>query len=338
MLQGGELKCLVVGRKEKTTFQSNVGYAHFPGLDATTITFVHGGIIGELDAEGAKHIAAEFGHLLRRGEADIVTVNFLSEHAALWTALKGVRLRTTQHLVWATHRSLALPPNRGFLLQQMRSKHRSSIKRKQKDLEDAFPDKIRWTWHSKVDDVTSLCEKMEEVSRTTYHRGLGAGFVDNEESRARLALFARQGQLRVLLLEVAGVPQAFWFGQVYGGAFHSAATGYKEMVRRFEVGTHLFLRMVDLLIDEGVGQLDFGLGDAQYKERFGDHAWREASSRIYAPTFKGALLWLLQGVFESIERLARASAHHFGNTDRIKRLWRMRLQAKASQEQPNPRG
>jgi hypothetical protein len=327
-----------VGRREKTALQSNIGYAHFPVLDATTITFIYGGIIGELDAEGAKHIATEFDHLLRRGEADIVTVNFLPQHSALWTALQGLPLRSTRRLVWTTHRSLTIQPNQGFLLQQMRSKHRSSIKRKLKDFEEAFPGEIRWNWHSHVNDVPMLCGKMEDVSRTTYHRGLGAGFVDNEESRTRLALFARQGQLRALVLEVGSVPQAFWFGQVYKGVFHSAATGYTQKVRQFEVGTHLFLRMVDLLIDEGVGQLDFGLGDAQYKERFGDHAWREASNRIYAPTFKGALLWFLQGTFESIERLARAVAHRFGGTDSIKRQWRMRLQAKASRERTDAGG
>jgi hypothetical protein len=335
LFEDGSLKGLVVGRRERTALSSRIGYARVAGLGATAVTVIHGGLIGDVDSSGAREISAELSGLLERGEADVVVVNLLPEQATLWEALRALRVRSTGGVGWSIHRSLTLQTEQGFLLKNMRSKHRSWIKRKQKDLEEAFSAQVCWSWHSSIDDVTPLCMKMELVSRQTYQRGLGAGFVNDAETRARLALFAGHGQLRIILLEVARVPKAFWYGQVYRGVFHSAATGYSNDVRQFEAGTLLFLQMVDRLVEEGVGALDFGLGDAPYKERFGDRVWREASKRLYAPTSKGAILWALQRAMDASEQVSRAAVDQFGGTGRLKRLWRARLQQKASHEQPS---
>ena len=59
---------------------------------------------------------------------------------------------------------------------------------------------------------------------------------------------------------------------------------------RYEVGTLIFIRMNDELAREGVRKLDFGIGDALYKQRFGDQSWREATVWLFAPTAKGMAL------------------------------------------------
>jgi len=76
----------------------------------------------------------------------------------------------------------------------MKSKHRSWIRRKARDLEAAFPARIDWRWHAQVDDLAPISRQIEEVAARTYQRGLDAGFKDNVFHRERLALFARQGR------------------------------------------------------------------------------------------------------------------------------------------------
>lgn len=319
----GQCRCLVVARRERVHVQAIIGYLRISGIQATAITVVHGGVIGLLDLAGAERIADKLSCLLRHGYADFATVNFIREGEPLWQALNA---RATgllaQRIGSMNHRGLSLPPETGFLLKGMRPKHRYWIKRKEKELAKAFPDKVEWCWHSQVADLPALCRLIEQVAQATYQRGLGAGFVDDEETRARLEIFARRSQLRALLLKIDGEPKAFWLGESYRGVFHSSATGYLPELRGFEVGTLMFLRMVDELVQEGINRLDFGLGDAQYKERFGDCVWRELTIKLFAPTKKGLILVVMLNTSTLVDRTLRKLVTWLGITDQIKQRWR----------------
>jgi hypothetical protein len=329
---GDQCRCIVAARRERIRVHPSIGYARLPGVNAHALTIIHGGILGTLNAEAGQQLARTLHALLKDGYADLAQISFLAEGASLWHHLHETRLRLTQH-PWSTHRQLTLKPDPGFLLKKMRSKHRTWIKRKEKELNLAHPAQVSWTWHSVISNLDDLCRKMESVAHATYQRGLGAGFANDQETRSRLALAARRGQLRVFILEIGGLPKAFWLGDVYGDAFHSAATGYCPEVRPFEVGTLIFLRMIDKLSEEGVARFDFGLGDAKYKERFADHAWREATVQLFAPTLKGALLGALLGWCNRIDRALRWLAMRLGIVNTVKQLWRRRIAGKTSRRE-----
>jgi CelD/BcsL family acetyltransferase involved in cellulose biosynthesis len=165
------------------------------------------------------------------------------------------------------------------------------------------------------------------VAKKTYQRGLNSGFFDNEEMRQRFTLFAKRGQLRVLMLEVAGMPKAFWLGSVYGETFHSEATGYTPDVKEFEVGTQVLARLLDELIKEGIRTLDFGFGEAHYKKRFSDHCWREAGVKVFSQTYKGWLLYKYLEIIGRLDDFIRRSLQHLGLFDRIKQSWRAKLRS-----------
>lgn len=213
----------------------------------------------------------------------------------------------------------------GFLLKKLRSKHRSWLRKKQRELEFTFPGKVNWHWMREIDDVSGLCSLIESVAARTYQRGLGAGFVNDEEHRQRFTLFASRGQLRAQLLEIDGQVRAYWIGIVYQGVFHSWETGYDPDLHVFEPGTLIFLRMVDQLVLEGVRKLDFGLGDAAYKRRFGDHSWREATVRLFAPSAKGVAIRSVLGTTSMLDGVARRFLQKIGVLDRLKTGWRRRL-------------
>ncbi|MBW8828573.1 MAG: GNAT family N-acetyltransferase [Burkholderiales bacterium] len=323
----GRPHVLVAGRLERTTFAPAIGYIQPVRIPATVLTVIHQGVMGPMDDETASQAVHYLRSLLRSGVADAVAFHHLSEHSPLFKALQLDRStwlweRTPR---WSTHREMMMSPDKSFLEQKVRPKHRSQFRKRQKELEASFSGKVAWRWITEFDDIPALCARLEAVAAKTYQRALNAGFFDNEEYRRRFELFASRKQLRVQLLEIDGSVRAFWFGTVYQGVFHSSETGYDPDLRDFEVGTLMFIRMADELMHEGIRRLDFGLGDAPYKARFGDHFWRETPAWLFAPSAKGVVLMLLLKLCLLLDTTARRLVEGAGLTDKIKTYWRRHM-------------
>ncbi len=325
--RNGKPCALLAARLERTRFVQSVGYFTPVRIPARVLTVLYQGLLGQVDEEMAEALVRHLWSLLASGEADAVSFHQLPEHSALLRALlvHGPRYLCEKRLAWSTHWEMVLPDEPGFQLKKLQSKHRSWIRGRQRKLESAFRGKVSWRWMSSFEDVPDLCARLEWVAARTYQRGLRAGFVDDEEHRQRFSLFAKRGQLRVHLLEIEGKVRAFWIGQVYRGVFHSEATGYDLELSGYEPGTLVFVRMIDELVQEGVRKLDFGLGDALYKQRFGDRFWREATMTMFAPTAKGLSLRSCLKVCSMLDSAGRRMLQRTALLDRLKTGWRRRL-------------
>jgi len=323
----GQPLFFLVGRLERSGFSPSIGYFKPFRIPAKVLTVIYQGLLGPEDDEIAETLVRHLWSLLSSGEADAVAFHNLPEHSPLMRALlfHGPRWFCEKSPAWSNHWTMELPEEPGALLNKARSKHRSWIRKKQRDLEAAFPGKVSLRWLKSFDDIPDLCKRLEMVATRTYQRGLGAGFLDDEEYRQRFALHASRGGLRVQLLEIEGRLQAFWIGEVYRGIFHSSATGYNPDLRPYEPGTLVFMSMVDALVREGIRQFDFGSGEAFYKQRFGDRCWREGAVRIFAPTAKGVALRSSLGFFGLLDGAGRRLARKVGGVDRVKTGWRRRL-------------
>jgi len=316
---------LVACRLENSSIAPTIGYLTTPPLRARVLSVIHHGVVGSLDGSAATAILGHLWSMLAAGHADAVNFHHLPEGSPLLEALwrEGPRWFTEKSPRWSVHREMLLPDIR-MVEKTVSAKHRSWLRKRASMLEDAYPGRVAWRWLTRFDDVGPLCARLEQVAARSYQRGLGAGFYDNEEFRSRLELFARRGLLRVQLLEVDGRVRAFWFGTIYGDVFHSSETAYDPELREYEVGTLMFLHMVRELAGEGVARLDFGIGDAQYKQRFGTRSWRETSAWMFAPSARGVSLMLSVRVCGAIDRMARRLVEHTGLTDKLKGAWRRR--------------
>jgi hypothetical protein len=325
----GKPCALLTGRLENTHFEPSIGYFKPINIPARILSVIYRGFLGKIDKENAKCFVDHLWSLLSKKEADAVVIHHLQEHSPLLDVLvnNGPRWWSEKRLVWSKHWSMELPPQQGAFLKKLKSKHRSWIKKKERELESAFPGKVCWHWLKRFDNLPELCSKLEEVAARTYQRGLGAGFVNDDLHRQRFDLFSRRGQLRVQLLEVEGKVKAFWIGMAYKNTFYSSFTGYAPEFRIYEPGTLVFLKMVDELIKEGVRSFDFGLGDAGYKQRFGDRSWREATVRIFAPTCKGLALRISSLVCDALDRLGRKILSKTKLLERFKTTWRRYLRS-----------
>ena len=325
---------LLAGRLEKTQFAPPIGYLTPVRIPVKVITVLPQGVLGQMDEEMAMKSVHFLWSLLGSGVADAVEFFHLSEDSLLLRAIRlyGSGWFCEKKPKWSVHWEMAIPEQAEFLKYKVGSKQRWKIRKRQQEIESAFPGKISWRWISRVDDVPGLCARLEEVAAHTYQRGLGVGFMDDEEHRRRVALFSSHGQFRAQILEIDGKIQAFWIGTLYQGVFYSSATGYDQDLRAYELGTLVFVRMVDELAREGVRKLDFGTGDAVYKQRFGDRSWREGTVWVFAPTAKGLVLRSTMGLFSAVDKFGRDVIEKIGILDRLKRGWRRRLTPAKSSE------
>ena len=323
-----KLFSLLIARLERSNFTPSVGYFKPFKIPVIALRVLHEGLIGDENETVSAELVSYLLSFLKSKQVDAITFHHFREDSSLVKALLngGKQFWFNNRPNWSVHRSMTIGSEAGFLLSAMKPKHRSWIRKKGRDLDSASENQTVWHWLSKFEDLDKLCAEMENVAALSYQRGLGAGFVNDEEHRKRLALFSDRGQLRIQLLVVKGNVKAYWMGIVYRNVFHSWATSYDSELSKYEPGTQLFLRLTDELVKEGVNKLDFGLGDAHYKKRFGDNSWREASFTLYAPTFKGYLIGAIMGIFDIIDKTVRKVVAKIKLEDLIKTKWRHHIQ------------
>jgi CelD/BcsL family acetyltransferase involved in cellulose biosynthesis len=85
----------------------------------------------------------------------------------------------------------------------------------------------------------------------------------------------------------------------------------------------------DACEDDSVDVVDFGLGDAQYKQRFGSEMWSERDATLFAARPRAFALGLAERTVEIAARAAARMLRATGLTDAVKRRWRRRLRADA---------
>jgi hypothetical protein len=318
---------LLVCRLEHYQFVPSIGYLRPVKVNGRVLTGLYRGLIGDASEAQATLLIQHLLAFLRAGEADAVYLHHVADTSVLMSAFlsSAPRLWSQKKAVSSEHWTFDLPKQVGEFTQRMRSKRRAWLRRKERELDTQFAGTVVWTWNRSFESIPKLCAELETVACRTYQRGLGAGFHNDEEHRKRFELCASRDQLRLQLLHLNGELQAFWVGVVYKGTFYSWATAYNADIREYEPGNLLFQRMVDELVREGVEKFDFGLGDAFYKQRFGDHSWRETTVRLFAPNAKGMLLRGSLGLSAAVDRIGRRCLEMAGLTGKIKGAWRRRI-------------
>ena len=130
--------------------------------------------------------------------------------------------------------------------------------------------------------------------------------------------------------------RAFWLGVAYKNVFHSNFMGYDPAHASHSPGMFLVTTVIEGLCKEDgkdrVREIDFGLGDAQYKKVLGTNSSEEAGLYVFAPSFKGCALDLTTTVLGSIDRTARKILDRTNLLMKVKGIWRR----SARQAPPQP--
>lgn len=322
------IESILVGRIEDTKLSFNVGYKSIYEDNVSMLAMNYGGLLGNRSPQISELLISELVKALKNNEADIVFLNALRVDSAIYRLARSLPRMISRDRIErrSTHWKMACPENLEGFLKRMSQKHRYWIRRVTKLLEKEYPGKVEYKYLHEVKDIDRLCDDAESIAKNTYQRGLGVGFNDSELTRRTLSLLATKKMLRSYFLYVNEKPCAYWIGTLYGSIFHLDYTAYDPAFQRSEPGTVLFMKMIDDLCRLKVKEIDFGFGDALYKNRYGDESWEESSVYIFSPRWKGAKLNACRTLTGKIHQLSEKIAKKAQILQKIKTGWRRKIQ------------
>ncbi len=333
----GTTRCLLVGRIEKKALELSLGYKHVTLFPALFLTLIHGGLLGDASEENVSALAGSIAKSLQKREADVALFHAVDGESAFHrVASKMGGLLARDYFPETIRRwNVHLPATYEEAYRRLSTNTRHNLRRYSKRLCETFGEQMTVRSFRDPSDLEWILPDTEAVASRSYHRGLGVGFVDNEETRRLMNLAANQGWLRAHVLYIAGKPVAFWNGLLYGRTFFTWTTAYDPNFSEFRPGMFLLQRMFeDLCREKNADEVDFGFGDAQYKGDWCDHERLQFSYLLFGPSVKGVTLNMLRTPLVGVSRLARRMVARTGALQEIKRGWRSRL-AKRGKEAPS---
>jgi hypothetical protein len=291
-----------------------------------------GGVVGADTASDCALVVQALNRALSEGEADVVVLPQLQVDGALYHAARSGTPRWRGELVRShdIHWRADVPDSLKAFLGARSSNTRYNVRRYSKRLVQAHGDSLTMREFRVPGDLDCLCADLETIAAKTYQRGLGVGYMGNPMQLALMKLGASRGWLRAWVLYVADLPVAFWFGYCYRGTFNLSATAFDPAHGDLRVGQHLQMQIMEsLCAEEDVHSFDYGIGEAEYKRRFGDHCIEQADVLLFAPSIKAFRINAKRTARVGATRLARAWIARSQLGRRAKKRWRNRAERRA---------
>jgi hypothetical protein len=344
LYRGEKPQALLAGRLDQSSVDLKLGYKKIFGLQTPTLTFLHGGLMGEKTPENCAEFVRSIVRSLAKGEAPAAYFNHIRTDGPLFAELQKVPESEchSSFLTRNNHRGMTLAKNAEDFLRLLSSKERNNQKRRTKRLQEEFGERIRLECYRSPSDLEVLVRDINAVAQKTYQRTLGVGFEDSPQNREQLQTGLAHGWMRAYVLYLADQPCAFWMGNVYSTSFYSGFTGYDPAYSKCSPGMYLLLKALERLCSENadghVCTADFGLGDAEWKVIIGNLEWQEAPVYLFSSQGRGYFLSLTQKATQTMDIAAKKLLTQTKVLARVKRLWRDRLNQagnKGSNEQKN---
>ncbi len=331
LFRGQQPEAVLVGRLDKGRVDFQLGYKRIFGLRARTLTFLHGGFMGERTPENCAMLLRSVVRSLAEGEAHVAYFNHIRTDEPLYMEMQKLadphcRRSFTTPL---NHRGMTLARSSEEFLGLLSSKERNNQKRRTKRLQEDFSGQVRLSCYRLPSDLETIVRDINEIAQKTYQRTLGVGFEDTPETRQQLRFALDRDWMRAYVLYLADRPCAFWMGNVYAKTFYSGFTGYDSVYSKYAPGMYLLLKALEQLCAENsdgrVRATDFGLGDSEWKLILGDLKWQEAPVRLFSPTARGLWLSLIHSATQTLDVAGKKALKRLQLIAHVKRLWRKRL-------------
>jgi hypothetical protein len=227
---------------------------------------------------------------------------------------------------------MRLPGTIEEVFQGFSSSHRQAVKSHARKIEKKLGERLKVRCFRDPGELEAGIATVEEVARKTYHRALGVGFDTSPESVRILRFYADRGQLRMYVVFDGDKPIAFWVGVVYGGWFHSDHTAFDPEYRDCSPGTYVQVKLIEDLCRDGHQGIDFGLGDAVYKQRFGNQIFEESPVCLFAPHIKGVTIKAAHSLTAGASNVLKEILSRTNLLLKLKKRWRHHLTQKNAAE------
>jgi len=316
---------LAAGRLEKIMLPTSFGYLKIFQSSLIQYTIIYGGLMGRWDEK----CATVFIEYIRKwmGKEKIDAIHLAAtehEHPVYQAAIRIVPFFFREFLLKDNlHWAADLTDSKTLFQNKINTKHRSQFRNKEKKLAEFAGGDIRIKMFQTPEEASVFCDDAEKISQETYLRGLGEGFYANEEMRNRLDLSARNGWMRGHVLYANEKPCAFWLGTLYQKVLYLDYTGFNSDLNHFSPGRILFVKMIEeLCLANKMNSIDFGFGDAEYKQRYGDRNWKESDLYLYNRTPSMLGINLSRKLIDVVSIVAEKILKRFDLLTVVKKRWR----------------
>jgi hypothetical protein len=264
--------------------------------------------------------------------ADAAVFPALPVGSELLAAVSGVggTLERQRFTRTSVRRRLVLPASLDEFLASRSRKTRFGVRYDGARLRDELGAELRVDALREPADLERLVGDLDRVAATTYQRAAGAGFANTPEERAVTEVGLAHGWTRAYVLSHGARPIAYWLCSIHRGTILLRGTGFDYAYGRLRPGIYLLMRVIeDACTDPELSVLDFGSGDAPYKQHFSSESFEERSVVVFAPTWRGRRINAVRTAILGSALLARRVADATGVTEHTKARWRSRMRSRA---------
>ncbi len=247
-----------------------------------------------------------------RPDCDCIYLESVPTDGAFWQYLHGEGRATRQYVAYLPQGvrpwiGIDLKGTFDHYVKHISSTSRYKIRKHLRDLREHGGGSLECQRIDSEEQVDDFLEAAAQASQGSWKQQvLGARVVNSTRQRERLRFLARHGILRSYLLRCGKQACAFVIGYQYRNVYHYAEVGYDEALARLTPGNGLlYLLIEDLYKHDRPSLLTFGTGDAEYKRRFGNRVWTDATVILFRKTLINQLRRASHCTFQSAVRLAK---------------------------------
>lgn len=321
----GELAAVVTGAILSERRALRLGPLALRPLRLSTLRVADAGVMHGHGGAGLDEVATVLRGMLASGAIDLAEVWAVEQGSLLHQALSGSAAPSPHVLRRPECRWLTgvTDPRTGQRLLHHSAKTRANIRRRSGRLDKAFDGDVQMETVSRPDQVDAFFEEAAAITADSYQAALGIGVRAGDEAmRAYLHEMAVRGELRAYVLRARGRAIAYVQGDMQGRDYGVWWTAYRDEFRQLSPGVALIHRMIEAMAAEGVHQIEWGFGDADYKrDLFGSHRLQIEHLHFGAARWRPRLVLALESWLLRLEARLRSSAGK-DLIDRGRRRWR----------------
>lgn len=322
---------IVMGRIRKERQRGRIGYLSVPLPSLLTYTVIYRGITGSCDARSLVESLIPWLRQTYRVEQVLFTKQVTG--SAIDQALAETPHNTA--LAPEAHWRLTLPESYEALMSRHSGKHRQRLRWERRKLEEYAPQPLTHEVLGTVDEIDSILTICESIGQGTYHARVGGMVRRDQVWHAVCRTLANTDSLACHLFRADHQAIAFVLTARHCAVVHIIAMAHLPKYNRYSLGKHLLLEVLRDSCDRGLRWVDYGFGDAQYKQVYGTHNAQERTHLLSMPTWRAAgVRHAIAAADATHNALQRAFGNRFAN--RVKRVWRTRLSTKAAHNTEQP--
>lgn len=296
------------------------------------LSIAYGGVLNCSDKATSKILLTALKSFMHHYRLDCIHFDHLKSETVIYQESHNTfnMLCRTHFPKIEPHWRMSIPSNVDEFYTKLSKKHRANLKRDQKKLESQYKERLHIIHYRKNCNLEKMFHDAVVVSEKTYQHPLGVGFYDNPLLQSIIAKDIEKGRLFLSIMYLRNQPVSFQWGTIYRGTYFLEKLGYDPHYASWNVGSVLFLKVLDeLCSDPKALQLDFGFGDAEYKQSYGDESWQEAAATyLFAPRVYPILINLVITVNSIFTLGLMWTVKKCGIYGWLKRKWRRKLYEK----------